>query len=124
MKILHCPLMGALTLGLLAVAAGFLTTADHTAIAQHGHGAQAETQAEAQAHFDNLVKELELTTEQRAAIAPSFGRAFALMQELHGLHETMAAEMTEAQRAKFEAMMRHALGGATSEAHPHGAAQH
>jgi hypothetical protein len=117
MRTLHNTLMG-LTLGALLLAgAGLLIPGTPQALAQHGH----TEQAEAQAHFDAMVEQLELSDEQRAAIAPLFGRGYSLMLELHQIHAAMAAEMTGAQREQFADMMQHMLGGSMEALHEDGA---
>lgn len=116
MRTLHRALMGLTLMGILCVGAGFLVPGGATAIAQHGHAAQAE----AQEHFDAMVAELGLSDGQRAAIAPLFGRGFMLMTELQEIHRAMAAEMTEEQREKFAGMMHHMMGGPDGALHRDG----
>lgn len=116
MRTLHQTLMGLTLVGLLCAGAGFLIPGGATATAQHGHPAQPE----AQAHFDAMVEQLELSDDQRAAIAPLFGRGYTLMLELHEIHASMAAEMNEEQRERFAQMVHDMLGGPIAP--PHGEA--
>ena len=121
MRTLHQALMGMTLIALLAAGAGFLHQGGQTAIAQHGHAEQAE----AQAYFDAMVQELELSDEQRAALAPLFGRGYSLMLELHQVHAAMAEEMNELQRERFAPMVHDMLGGTGESMHSeHGATQH
>ena len=118
MRALHHALMGITMIAVLTLAAGFLLPGGEVAIAQHGHG-----NAEAQEHFDAFVEQLHLTDDQRAAIAPSFGRAYGLMAEMRQLHETIAAELTEEQRAEFGTMAHEMMCGSMAE-EMHGTGMH
>jgi len=110
--------MGITMIGVLTLGVGFLLPGGEEAIAQHGHG-----NAEAQDHFDAFVEQLELSDDQRAAIAPSFGRAYGLMAEMRQLHEAIAAELTEEQRAEFGHMAHEMMRGSMAEG-MHGEGMH
>lgn len=117
MRTLHFAMMGVMSVAVLAVALGATHFLPLTAEAQHGHG------AEPQSHFEAVAGMLELTADQRQALAAPFQEAFAAMQELHRLHDAIAAQLTDAQRDKLREMVHERMGEAFST-HAHHMSDH
>ncbi len=109
MKTLHSALMVVMSCAVLVVAVGLMPPWSLIAEAQHGEA------DDPQAHFEVVAKHLDLTADQQEAIGPSFHQAFAAMQELHRLHETIAAELTHEQRQKLAQMIHDAFSGSMSQ---------
>jgi hypothetical protein len=97
----------------------------HAAAAQHGHPAAVQHghAADPEAHFDELAAQLELTAAQQEALAGPFQEAFAAMQELHRLHDAIAAELTDEQMHKLAEMI-HGMFAAGLAGQHHGDDRH
>lgn len=124
MRTLHRVMMAGVLALALAVAAGALYPLVPAAEAQHGaqrHGQAADPDA----HFNEVAARLQLTDAQRTALAEPLSQAFAAMQQLHALHETIAAELTDAQKEELAKMMHEGMEGASMHGrHGHGEGRH
>ena len=98
-------IMAAMLAVVVAFAVGALQPWSLTAEAQHG---QAD---DPQAHFNQIAERLELTVAQRETLAKPFSEAFAAMQQLHRLHDVIAADLSDEQKAKLARMIHEALDG-------------
>ena len=103
---------GMATTAALAAGVGSLYSSSPTLGAQHGH-------SDPQAHFDKVAERLSLTASQREKLAQPFHQAFAAMEELHRLHEVIAAELTEEQKGQLREMIHTMLSHSPSEGHDH-----
>ena len=101
----------------LALAVGTVQPWSLTAAAQHGQG------DDQQAHFNAIAERLELTVAQQETLAEPFLEAFEAMQQLHRLHDVIAAHLTEDQKDSLAQMIHDALGGRSSH-EPHGQGHH
>ena len=117
MRTLHRAMMTVMLTAVLAVAVGAMHPWTLTAEAQHGEA------ADPRAHLDAVAERLELTDVQRETLEKPFHEAFAAMQELHRLHDVIAAELTDGQKEKLAHMIHEALGGSLSE-QQHGQRHH
>ncbi|HXV63621.1 MAG TPA: hypothetical protein VEK15_23170 [Vicinamibacteria bacterium] len=97
----------------LAVGVGSLHSLGLTAEAQQGH------MSDPQAHFDKIAERLALTASQRESLAQPFHQAFAAMEELHRLHDVIAAELSEEQKGQLREMIHAMLSHSPSEGHDH-----
>ena len=121
MRTLHQVMMGVTLVALLAVSVAFIQPLAVAAVPQHGQvgqhgdaggaGRELGTPEEMFAMFST---HLELTDEQRHAVAEPFAEGFAAMQELHRLHEVIAAELTEEQQETFTGMIHEMMAGPPS----------
>ena len=108
MKLHHFVIVGALA---VLLGGGLLP-----ALAQHG------TASDPEVHFNKMAEHLELTDSQREALAAPFGEAFEILQQLHQLHDVIAAELNDEQKASLASMLHSMLGGGSHESH--GEARH
>lgn len=81
---------------------------------QHGHGSVTPEE-----HYQVIVDRLGLSPEQRETLAGPFQEAFDALEELHRLHDVIAAQLNEDQKKALAEMIHGMLGGAPS-AHEHG----
>ena len=125
MRTLQHAMMTLMLAAVPAVAVGAMQPWSLAAEAQHGQAADTQHghAADPQAHFDEVAGRLELTAAQREALAEPFDEAFAAMQELHRLHDVIAAELTDGQKEKL-AQMIHEMLGASFSAQQHGQRHH
>ncbi|HEX9701075.1 MAG TPA: hypothetical protein VGD06_16605 [Acidobacteriota bacterium] len=130
----HRATMIVMASAVLAAALGVMQPWNVAAEAQHGghagavqHGPDAAVQhghaADPQAHFDELARQLELTAAQQEALAGPFQEAFAAMQELHRLHDAIAAELSDEQTHKLAEMI-HGMFAAGFAGQHHGDDRH
>jgi len=92
-----------LAVGLVAAAAtlhAWSATAQnlHEQHQQHGQPVHPQTH-DPQAHVDRMVEHLSLTDGQRDALAEPLAQLVTALQELHRLHEAIATELTDQQKA-------------------------
>jgi hypothetical protein len=113
----HRATMIVMASAVLAAALGVMQPWNVAAEAQHGHA------ADPQAHFDELARQLELTAAQQEALAGPFQEAFAVMQELHRLHDAIAAELSDEQTHKLAEMI-HGMFAAGFAGQHHGDDRH
>ncbi len=116
MRNLHRAMMGVTFVGALAVSVAMIQPWAVAAVAQHGHGTEAQhgEAANPEDHFSMFAAELELSAEQQHALAEPFSEAFAAMQQLHHLHEVIAEQLTDAQQEKFAEMVHERMGASMS----------
>jgi len=114
----HRATMIVMASAVLAAALGVMQPWNVAAEAQHGGHA-----ADPQAHFDELARQLELTAAQQEALAGPFQEAFAVMQELHRLHDAIAAELSDEQTHKLAEMI-HGMFAAGFAGQHHGDDRH
>ncbi len=126
MRMIHRALMGgAIATGLVfavgAIHPGHAVLAQH-GNAQHGHdGAMQHEAASLEEHFHAMIEHLELTEAQHTTLAEPLHDAYAAMQELHRLHDVIAAELTEEQQKRLAEMVHSMMGSAGGG---HGEASH
>ena len=116
MKTVHQALMGITLVGALAVSLGFVLPHGHGALhaeaqhgsaqGQHGHAMSIQDQ------FEAFATHLELTEEQKEAVAAPFQEGMMALENLHRLHSMIAAELTEEQQHQFAEMV-HGMVGAS-----------
>ncbi len=109
MKTLHHAMMGVTMIAILAAAAGVIHPWATTAEAQHSASRQHGEVDDPQEHFAALADMLTLTAAQREALQAPFAEAFAAMQQLHQLHDVIAAELTDEQSEVFGNMIHKAM---------------
>ena len=117
MRILGRAIMTMMLAAVVALAVGVHQPWSLTAEAQHGQTDDPE------AHFNQIAERLELTAAQRETLAEPFREAFAAMQQLHRLHDVIAADLTDGQKDKLARMIHEALGG-SSDSEGHGQRHH
>ncbi len=117
MKTLHYAMMTVMLTAVLAVAVGAMYPWTPAAGAQQGEA------ADPRAHIDKVAERLELTDAQRETLEKPFHEVFAAMQELHRLHDVIAAELTDGQMAKLALMIHEGLGELVSN-QQHGQRHH
>ena len=105
MRILGRTIMTVMLAAVVALAVGVHQPWSLTAEAQHGQTDDPE------AHFNNIAERLELTAAQRETLAEPFREMFAAMQQLHRLHDVIAADLSDEQKAKLARMIHEALDG-------------
>lgn len=112
MRNLHYAMMGVLAIAVIAVAVGVTQPMQLAAEAQHGQA------IDEQSHFARLAELLELTDAQQAALAAPFAEAFAAMEALHRIHDSIAPQLTKEQRDKLAQMVHENLAASfTTHAH-------
>ncbi len=112
MRKLHQAIMTVMLAAVVALAVGALQPRSLTAEAQHGQTGDPE------AHFNTIAERLELTAAHRETLAEPFSEMFAAMQQLHRLHEVIAADLTDEQTDKLARMIHEALDrSSVSEGH-------
>lgn len=113
MRTLHRALIAVALTAVVVAGLGALEPWNHAALAQHGQP-QHEGAGDSQDHFDVVATRLELTSDQRQALAGTFEEAMAAMQELHRLHDVIAAQLNDGQKEKLAELMHEAMGGSTT----------
>ena len=117
MRALHRVLAGLSLATVLVVAIGAAGTGLVAAHVQHGHAAEQAEPMDPQAHFEAMAEHLSLTPTQQETLAEPFLAAFAAMEELHRLHDVIAAELTDEQRHQLAEMIHGMLGAGMGERH-------
>ncbi|HSF15776.1 MAG TPA: hypothetical protein VLK65_09490 [Vicinamibacteria bacterium] len=112
MKTRRQVMMTGMATAALAAGVGSLQASSLVLGPQHGH-------SDPEAHFDKVAERLSLTTAQREKLVQPFHQAFAAMEELHRLHEVIAAELTEEQKGQLREMIHTMLSHSPSEGHDH-----
>jgi len=114
--ILQRPLMTALPIAIVAIAvvnAQQPSRHDPQTHVGRSHAPQAHDSQmhDPQAHFEHVAAQLSLTAEQRDALAEPVGKILAAVQEIHRLHEAIAAALTEEQKTALRVMLHKSLPG-------------
>jgi hypothetical protein len=86
--------------------------------AQNTHQQQHVQPADPQAHIDRVVEHLSLTDAQREALADPLARLRDTLDEVHRLHEAIAAELTAEQKAALADAIHNGMAGHMGTGHP------